>query len=387
MKQKDLFLNYVYEFVLCFDLTHVIWPTFLIVKGFSLIDVGICESVFHITSMFAELPTGMVSDLYGRKFSRLLGRMMNLLSIALLLFFSSFTLVIISFILNALSYNLESGTDDAYVYDLLQECKAEEKFAQVKGIREILLQVAMFLALFISGIISDYSYRLTYGLAFIVCLISIIVLCGMKEIKNQHYQKKSVLLSMKDQFVSSFALLTHDHKMIGLIVTYALFSAAPATVYYYITNYWHEAGISMSRVAFYLSLENIAGILAGMIVGKLLARFAKQKILFWVPLAISIALMGVPFFPVSIICIAMLAFFESLLYVSISTFLNERVESAYRATLLSTMSMTYSIAMIFYFPLIGLLGNLLGLYYAFVILVVINLVVFIYYQKQLRQFY
>lgn len=387
MNRKDIFLNYLYEFVLCFDLTHVIWPTFLIIKGFSLIDVGICESVFHITSMFAELPTGMISDLYGRKFSRLLGRVMNLMSITLLLFFSSFTLVIVSFVLNALSYNLESGTDDAYVYDLLLKNNEEEKFAQIKGVREIILQVAMFLSLFISGIISDYSYRLTYGLAFIVCLISILVLCIMKEIKNEHYQKKSVILSMREQFVSSFSLLKHDHNMIGLIVTYALFSAAPATVYYYITNYWYEAGISMSKIAFYLSLENIAGILAGIVVGKILIHFVRRKILYWVPLGISIALMGVPFFPISIICIATLAFFESLLYVTISTFLNERVESAYRATLLSTMSMAYSIAMILYFPLIGLLGNLLGLYYAFIILVLINLVVFIYYQKQLRRFY
>ena len=115
--KKNLYLNYIFEFLLNFKLTSLLWPTFLVIKGFSLVDVGICESVFHITSMLGEMPTGIISDLYGRRLSRLLGRMVEIVSIILLIFARQEWMIYLSFILQALSYNLESGTDSAYVYD------------------------------------------------------------------------------------------------------------------------------------------------------------------------------------------------------------------------------------------------------------------------------
>lgn len=81
---------------------------------------------------------------------------MNLLSIALLLFGQHRAIILLSFLFNALAYNLESGSDDAYVYDLLQTMKEEQQFAKVKGIHEILLQCALLLALFCSGILCEF---------------------------------------------------------------------------------------------------------------------------------------------------------------------------------------------------------------------------------------
>ncbi len=40
--QKNMFFNYVYEFLLNLDFSRIIWPTYLILKGYNLIDVGIC---------------------------------------------------------------------------------------------------------------------------------------------------------------------------------------------------------------------------------------------------------------------------------------------------------------------------------------------------------
>lgn len=54
--KKHLYLNYLYEFILKFRITSLLWTTFLVMKGFSLLDVGICESVYHITSLLGEMP-------------------------------------------------------------------------------------------------------------------------------------------------------------------------------------------------------------------------------------------------------------------------------------------------------------------------------------------
>ena len=203
IKKKDLYLNYIYEFILSFNLTHLIWPTYLIIKGYSLIDVGVCESLFHVVSMLGEMPTGVISDLYGRRLSRLLGRIANIVSIVLLVWGVNIWIIYLSFALTALSYNLESGTDSAYVYDLLVEYNCEQEFARVQGIREVILQVAMLLAIYLGGLISMKSYDLTYMISIGVGILSIIVLLTMKEIKNKKYINTNIINDMKNQWLTS----------------------------------------------------------------------------------------------------------------------------------------------------------------------------------------
>ena len=234
--KKNLYLNYIFEFLLNFKLTSLLWPTFLVIKGFSLVDVGICESVFHITSMLGEMPTGIISDLYGRRLSRLLGRMVEIVSILLLIFARQEWMIYLSFILQALSYNLESGTDSAYVYDLLLEYNEQEEFAKIQGKREVVIQVAMLLSTTIGGIIAGLSYQLTYGLSILIVILSIFALLQMKEIKNKGYIKTNILHDMKQQVVMSCELIKQDHQIFYLILSTALFSASLTTAYYYLNK-------------------------------------------------------------------------------------------------------------------------------------------------------
>lgn len=177
--KKNLYLNYIYEFLLNFKLTSLLWPTFLVIKGFSLIDVGICESVFHVVSLLCEMPTGIISDLYGRRVSRLLGRIIDVISIVLLMLAQSQWMIYLSFILSALSYTMESGTDSAYVYDLLLEENQQGEFTKIQGKREAIMQLAILLATTLGGIIAGVSYKLTYGLSIVVVVLSIVVLMQM----------------------------------------------------------------------------------------------------------------------------------------------------------------------------------------------------------------
>jgi len=85
--KRNIPLSYLFEFGRGMGFTQAIWVTYLVFKGLSLVEIGLCESVFHLTSMLMELPTGMIADIYGRKFSRLMGVVANI--IYLCLFFLS----------------------------------------------------------------------------------------------------------------------------------------------------------------------------------------------------------------------------------------------------------------------------------------------------------
>lgn len=385
--KKNLYLNYIFEFLLNFKLTSLLWPTFLVIKGFSLIDVGICESVFHLTSLLGEMPTGIISDLYGRRLSRLLGRLIDIISVVLLMLAQSERVIYLSFILSALSYTMESGTDSAYVYDLLLEEKSQDEFPKIQGRREVVIQIAVLLATTLGGMIAGVSYKLTYGLSIIVIVLSIVVLMQMKEIKNQHYVKTNILNDMKLQVIQSYALIKKDHQIFYLILSTSLFSASLTTCYFYLTNYWSELGVSISSISFFLALENVVGMIAGILTHRIMKRYSQKRLLLILPLGIVISMIGIPFYPISIFAICAMAFFETILYIAMTSFLNEKVSSQLRATLLSTLSLGFSAVMIIYFPFVGFIGDIFGLKIAYICLFVIVLIIYVIYQYVIRKKY
>ncbi|HOE57699.1 MAG TPA: MFS transporter, partial [Bacillota bacterium] len=134
--------NYIYTILSNIDLTRGIWMIYLAGKGMSLTQLGLLETVFHITSFLMEVPTGAVADIFGRRISRIAGRAMSLLSTAILLAANDFMWFAISFVFTALSYNLESGAGDALIYDSLKEIGEEDKYMKISGNKEVFYQTA-----------------------------------------------------------------------------------------------------------------------------------------------------------------------------------------------------------------------------------------------------
>ncbi|MBZ9633871.1 MFS transporter [Clostridium sp. FP1] len=155
--RKNVFKNYIFTFINRFDLTRGIWMIYLASKGLSLTEVGLVEAIFHITSFLMEIPTGAVADIWGRKASRICGRISTLIAAIILIYSNSFWGFVIGFIVSALSYNLESGAGEALLYDSLKEIGEEKKYMKVLGKNEIIMQMAHTWGLLVGGFLSDYG--------------------------------------------------------------------------------------------------------------------------------------------------------------------------------------------------------------------------------------
>jgi MFS family permease len=70
---------------------------YLASRGFSLLQLGVLESVFHITSFIMEVPTGAVADLWGRKASRIAGRVFFLASLFFMFYARQFSFQLASY--------------------------------------------------------------------------------------------------------------------------------------------------------------------------------------------------------------------------------------------------------------------------------------------------
>ena len=54
-----------------FQIAGASWVALLALRGFSMIEIGILESIFHMVSCCFEIPSGVVADVFGRKRERI----------------------------------------------------------------------------------------------------------------------------------------------------------------------------------------------------------------------------------------------------------------------------------------------------------------------------
>ena len=55
------------------------WVAILASRGYSLVEIGIAETIFHITSLIFEIPSGIFADVFGRKKMLIVSTIMRML--------------------------------------------------------------------------------------------------------------------------------------------------------------------------------------------------------------------------------------------------------------------------------------------------------------------
>lgn len=389
---RNIGLAYAFSFILSLSFTHGIWMIYLADKGFSLLQLGVLEAVFHVTSFLMEVPTGSVADIWGRKASRLAGRVCYALSLLGMLYSPTFALQLLSFVVSALGYNLESGAGDALLYDSLLLDHEQERYFKVKGVEELLGQVSSVVAFLVGGYLASVSFGLAFYATVAASLIGFILSLFFKEPelgKRQQTKKLNLLesigASLKSQVLDSTKTFRQTPR-IGLFIIFSesLF-AFMVCLFFYLQNHWTNLGYTPDQIGLVFSLHALVAALFSFLAHTIERRLGRKGLLIGCPLLLAACLWGVALTPYSMVFYTLLAVLEGLLIPTISTYLNQLIPSKFRATILSFQSMAYSLFMIAIFPLVGFIGNKATLDAAFLFLAVLATLLLLPYQLLLTK--
>ena len=109
-------LSFMSEFI-------VIYPFYVIMFGdrghVSAAGVGLLLAVWMIVAVLAEVPTGVIADKMSKKWSLVLGRVMQLVTFMIWLFFPNFNGYLIGFVIWGIGEAFISGAFQAYLYESL----------------------------------------------------------------------------------------------------------------------------------------------------------------------------------------------------------------------------------------------------------------------------
>ena len=139
-----------------------VWVMLLALRGFSLVEIGLAESVFHVVSLCCELPSGLLADVLGRKRTLLASQAMFLLSALLMAASEGMGGVYLSLAVSAMGFNLESGTREAISYESMLQVGREGEYLRFSAWQNGVYRFSDGGAMLLAGLTVALGWRTAY---------------------------------------------------------------------------------------------------------------------------------------------------------------------------------------------------------------------------------
>ena len=361
---KQLRLLYLNTSLGAFQIAGASWVALLAARGFSLVEIGFAESVFHVASLLFEVPSGVISDVFGRKKSMVLSQCMMLVSSLLMLVSDSMAGVLPAMVFSAFGYNFASGTRESLAYETL---KAEGREAEYDGYASTDMMLYTFfssLATLCAGAALALGYRRAYlvdiGLGT-VCLMSALRLrdvgyAAAGEEGGKNGPEETVWKKIFQCFRESVRFLLHSRKAMELILLNAAVGASATLLRFFLQARLTEKGLPdamLGPALFFMGLGGAAG--ARLILYCKSWSYGRVFAVSAIAVAGCVAAAILPVPAVMVFGGFLSALFDNFLQVRSDVRLNEMVPAGQRATLISVSSLCFSGVMIVLSPLFGLL--------------------------------
>lgn len=228
-----------------------------------------------ISSAIFEVPTGIFSDMIGRKKTIILGAIFAFMATIMYAVGQNYWLLFIGAIFEGMSRSWYSGNNEAYLHDLLTENSKEHLYDEYLGKTSSMFQVALVIGAVIGSIIAAYSFGITMWLSTIPAFICIFIALMMTDVKK--YTNKSANIFSHLKF-SAFHLWRNKKLRLLSIGSIAGYGIGESTFNFrsaFVATLWPVWAIGFSNM-----LSNIGASLSYWFSGKLIRKFGDIRLLF-----------------------------------------------------------------------------------------------------------
>lgn len=362
------------EFTSYFGITSF-WILFFIQNGLSLLQIGLLESIFHGTSLLCEIPSGMLADRFSYKTNLYLARLSSIGSSILILFGQgNFWIYAIAMMVNAWSYNFDSGTSTAFLFDSAVEAGQKDRYLQISSFLSGVAEVTRTLGTVVAGFFIHGALAWTYYIAIGLSLLSILLIFLMKEPESKsdernHLTLKRILEVVKQEWQEKPVLFYW-------MLTYQLVGTIMCMFYFYYQQ--KISDLASWQVSLIMLIGSGFNLLAVYLASQIGKKWNSNQVF---PILVALTglillLVGLktPFAYLSVYLLtnALYAVYQPIYYNDLQAYL----PSSVRATMLSINSMMFSLSMIVIFPLTGWLIDTCGFVAVFLVLGLITFLSF-----------
>lgn len=188
---------------------------------------GVATAVFTVVLAAANIPSGALSDIWGRVVSIRLAFFIQAISLVILGLSDNVWTYAIGAGLFALYWSFQAGAREAFIYDLLVDNHKKEMFERVIGKLYALILIGAAFANLLSGILTNLtSLRAVYFISLIPSFLGIFFVSRLVEPKHHRQIGKKVFRQLDDGLM----YLRHHKLMLELVVAQIMILAVAVLV-------------------------------------------------------------------------------------------------------------------------------------------------------------
>lgn len=344
---------------------------YLLARGLEFTEIMVLQSIAAVAVVLFEVPTGVVADKIGRKFSMILGSLLWALSLFIYIIGKNFYIFAVAEIIFSLGATFKSGADTALIYDSLKALKREKQFQRVEGFSRSFT----FYAQGIGSIIAGFIYEINIFLPMIVSIgfmvVTTIVAMNFEEPPIED-KKGRFGVKYLDQIKESGKYILGHEKIKAIILYSMIFFIFFRTGFWYYQPYMESVNIPVKYFGIIFFMFNLAAALGSNGCYKIM-ELTKPKTLTFMSglLIVSFIFLGIIKTWIGVFAILFQQVARGLYRPVTKKYLNKHIPSDKRATILSFHSLAVNIAVAIALPFMGLLKDSTNIYTTHIILAMI----------------
>lgn len=308
------------------------------------VGLGMAETVRAVTQIVAEIPSGAIGDLLGKKRTLALAMFLNAVGNIWMAFAPSLGHLLGSIFVMNVGGAFWSGSFEAMIYDTLKQDGAEKTYNKVLSN----ISTISLITLTVVGTIGGFMYKVNPGLPFLITGIMKIggSILALALIEPKIDTEQFSLMTFFKQNLKGFNLIFKNRKVTR--ITLALLSISGITMILYEgfnDILAVEIGFTPIQLGILASVFSLAGAISAQLGRRITDRFGDRITLivssFFYGGTLLLSFMMNKFLGAFLILTRFIL--DPVINNEVSTILNESLESKSRATGISTFSMIKSI--------------------------------------------
>lgn len=373
--KKQIQNLYLYEIISGIQIVDMVWVFFLLQRGFSLAQAGIAEGFFHVVSMCCEIPSGMISDTFGRRRTLIFSGVLSAFSSLCMIVSDCFPIILIGMGFNALSYNFVSGTREALTYDSLLEVGAEEQYLKISSTQELIYQGLCGVSCLASIFIVTWGYKKAYLLAVgqgILC-----ALCAFRLKEAQINEKgcqtkligKILLEELKKHFATSLHFLFQNKSIRRRMILMGSVNSGCYLIFMFMQEHLVDIGLNARFIGIPLVVISLCSMMGAALSEK--TRKVSLEMLTSLGgciIVVFIVVSGIESLIPVVLAAGIAHGISEILVIRLENENQREFSSEIRATMISVESMIYSVWMAVLSPFIGWIAKQCSILSAFAVL-------------------
>ncbi len=314
-------------------------------------------AIIWVSSAFLEVPTGIFSDMIGRRNTVIAGAVSSFLSVICYAVAGSYAMLVVGALFEGLTRSLYSGNNDALLHDTLTQTGAQDEYHEYYGKLNTYNEIGLAVVVAAGGLLASISYPLVFWMTTIPRLILIIL--AMRIIEPAIHVEKST--NIYAHLTDSLKLFRANRRLRLLTVIAAIRTAVYEGAYQFRTAFvatlWPLWAIGLSN-----TISNLGAAVSFYYSGRILRTYGYKRIFVLEIIVNRVINLSALLFP-SVLSPALMGT-TSLWYGVTTTAVNTMLQNEFtqkeRATLSSLSTLFGSIGFGVFVILLGWLSDQVG---------------------------